>query len=156
MEAMLKTYTTAFPTHTSKGKAAASSVDEIVLLTGTTGRLGAHLLAQLLERKSVSKVYALDRPGAESQEDRQRKAFESWGLDLRLLSSGKLIPVETDCSKKDLGVGKALFNEVCDPIRSSSLVHLTQLDDIHRCGIQSRALFTMVSTTYRCLSLDYN
>lgn len=112
MESLVEAYTSTFPSHSAQAGVAAASVDEIVLLTGTTGRLGAHLLAQLLERKSVARVYALNRTGAGSIKERQRAAFESWELDVELLSGDKVKLIEADFSKKDLGVGEALFAEV--------------------------------------------
>lgn len=113
MQSLLETYTATFPSHLPQGRETAANIDEIVLLTGTTGRLGAHLLAQLSARKSVARVYALNRTGTGSIVERQRTAFESWGLDIGLLSDDKIVLVEADFSKKDLGVGAGLFSEVC-------------------------------------------
>nr|WGM49229.1 carboxylic acid reductase [Boreostereum vibrans] len=121
MQSMLETYASSFPSHSARGTAPAASVDEIVLLTGTTGRLGAHLLAQLLEKKSVARVYALNRAGVGNIEERQRATFDSWGLDVGLLRGDKVKLVEADFSKKDLGVGEGLFAEMRDSV--TSIIH---------------------------------
>lgn len=113
MEAMVKKYSVDFPVHTARGAAGAESLDEVVFVSGTSGRLGAHLLAQLLARSSVKRVYAANRPANEDIRERQRKTFESWGLDTGLLGSGRVVLVEADFSKADLGIGEALYNEVC-------------------------------------------
>lgn len=62
MVAMVAEYSTDFPVHSPRGAPAAKTVDEVVLVSGTSGRLGAHLLAQLLARPSVVRVYAVNRP----------------------------------------------------------------------------------------------
>lgn len=119
MEAMVEKYSVGFPIHTPRGAPAAESLDEVIFLSGTSGRLGAHLLAQLLARSSVKRVYAVNRPSKVDVKERQRKAFESWEMDMGLLESGRVILVEADCAKTDLGVGEALYNEVS--LRSLSL-----------------------------------
>ncbi|KAJ7618680.1 hypothetical protein FB45DRAFT_755992 [Roridomyces roridus] len=62
---------------------------EVVVVTGTTGALGSHLLAQLLSMDEISAVYAFNRPG-KNLEQRQHDAFTTYGLDARLLQSNKL------------------------------------------------------------------
>lgn len=113
MEAMVEKYGADLPVHRGGGGGAANSMDEVVLLSGTTGRLGAHLLAQLLAKSSVTKVYALNRPAKGSIAKRHQGAFANWGLDDALLSGEKLVLAEADFSKPDLGIGESLYNEVC-------------------------------------------
>ncbi|KAJ6487165.1 putative aminoadipate reductase [Mycena vitilis] len=84
-----------------------SSSDEIVvLLTGSTGGLGSHMLHILLNLASVERVYAFNRkgPGKVSCSERQRGAFADRGLDVSLLSSTKLVYLEGDTSRADLGL----------------------------------------------------
>lgn len=109
---MVEKYSVDFPVHRSGGVDGANSVDEVVLLTGTTGRLGSHLLAQLLAKPSVTKVYALNRAAKGSIAGRQHDAFVHWGLDEALLSGEKLVLAKADFSKSDLGIGEDLYNEV--------------------------------------------
>jgi hypothetical protein len=98
--------------HLSNG----SSGREVVVLTGSTGRLGCHLLAQLLANDSVEKVYALNRESSKStnfnQVERQNRAFEKWGLDLELLSSVKLRLIPCRYGEKRLGLDDATYDEV--------------------------------------------
>ncbi|KAL1943361.1 hypothetical protein VTO73DRAFT_4436 [Trametes versicolor] len=91
---------------------------ETVIVTGTTGRLGAHLLAQLLERANVAKVYALNRESSgsvQALEARQKAAFEQWGLDGALLTSGRVTLHVVDLAKTNFG----LSGEVYEEMRSS-------------------------------------
>ncbi|KAG8978199.1 hypothetical protein FRB94_004592 [Tulasnella sp. JGI-2019a] len=58
-------YTKDLPAHTPDASYPAPKDDEeVVVLTGSTGGLGSHLLAQLIEMRSVMRVYALNRDSA--------------------------------------------------------------------------------------------
>lgn len=84
---------------------------ETVLITGSTGRLGSHLLAQILSRKDVRRVYALNR-GRRGKE-RQVEAFEMWKLDKKLLEDKERVVFHgARLDTKDLGMGSALYEEV--------------------------------------------
>ena len=88
---------------------------EVVLVTGTTGRLGSHLLAQLLERPEVVRVYALNRESSgsvEALEKRSREAFKQWCLDESLLSSGRVSFHAVDLAKPEFGLSRGLYDEV--------------------------------------------
>lgn len=86
--------------------------DHVVVLTGSTGGLGSHLLASLLQREDVSVVYAFNRRSSSIQQ-RQKSIFEDRGLDVILLQSEKLMYVETDTSHDELGLDKELYQKVC-------------------------------------------
>jgi FlaA1/EpsC-like NDP-sugar epimerase len=50
----------------------------VVAITGTTGGLGSHLLAQLLKDSSIERIYALNRPSlADTVHEKQRRSFEA-------------------------------------------------------------------------------
>ena len=88
---------------------------ETVLVTGTTGRLGSHLLAQLLARPDVARVYALNRPAlgaSRSIEERTRSAFKLWGLDESLLTSDKVVLLVGDLTKAKFGLEAHVYDEV--------------------------------------------
>lgn len=94
---------------------------ETVILTGTTGRLGTHLLAQLLARDDVAKVYALNREptgSVQALEARQKAAFEQWGLDGSLLTSGKVTLHVVDLAKTNLGLSGEVYEQVSTACRS--------------------------------------
>ncbi len=86
-----------------------------VLLTGTTGRLGSHALAQLLQSPDVVKVYALNREKSGSDAallERQRAQFKLFGLDVGLLSSDKVSFRAVQFEKERLGLEEARYREV--------------------------------------------
>lgn len=89
----------------------------VVLLTGSTGTLGSYILADLLGRSEVSKIYVLNRfstaPGTYSSQ-RQFNAFEERGLNTRLLrASKKIFYLEGDISQDRLGLAAFTYERVC-------------------------------------------
>lgn len=113
MKQLLGKYTNAFPVHIpALGSNDQAQVSDVVLLTGSTGRVGCHLLAQLISNGSVTKVYALNRKGRSDVKRRQREAFRMWGLDVELADFAKVMFLEGDLSKADLGLGEQIYGEV--------------------------------------------
>lgn len=70
----------------------ASGFDHTILITGTTGGLGAHVLEHLLKSHLSTRVFALNRKhsSGDSASQRQSSAFASRGLDTGLLTSSRL------------------------------------------------------------------
>ena len=101
------------PKYVVADAAKAPTLPAIVLMTGTTGNLGADILAQLLPTERVSRVYTIERAGTSPAAYRQRSRFEDKGLDVRLLESGKLVTLEGDVSAENLGQSDAVYAEVC-------------------------------------------
>ncbi|TFK74139.1 putative aminoadipate reductase [Pluteus cervinus] len=83
-----------------------------VLVTGTTGNLGAHLLGQLLRDDRVGRVYALNRPSSKTSLERHQERFRDHGSDLTLLGSSKLVFLEGDTAQPLLGLEETQFTEV--------------------------------------------
>ena len=93
----------------------ANGVTEVVLVTGTTGRLGSHLLAQLLQRSDVARVYALNRDASGSEDNlkkRSRDAFKQWSLDESLLDDKRVSFHAVDLAKQNFGLSQSLYDEV--------------------------------------------
>jgi hypothetical protein len=82
------------------GTALADDTKRVVLVTGTTGGLGTHLLVALLLDPSVNEVFALNRRSRSALVDevygRQRAAFDKRGIRQELLESSKLTFVDAD------------------------------------------------------------
>jgi hypothetical protein len=91
-----------------------SAAGAVVLLTGSTGGLGSHLLESLLSNADVRKVYAYNRSSKTSASifDRQKDAFVDRGLDSALLCSEKLVFMEGNGALPKLGLQDSLFEEV--------------------------------------------
>ncbi|KAI0050801.1 acetyl-CoA synthetase-like protein [Auriscalpium vulgare] len=110
-KALVEKYGVNFPRHTPRSDCEEGTA-EVVLLTGTTGRLGSHLLAQLLSRSSVATVFALNRASKTSLASRQKEAFKSWSLDDGLINSPKLILVEGNFAAPKLGLDDELYTRI--------------------------------------------
>lgn len=80
------------------------SIGAVVLLTGSTGGLGSHILDLLLSLPSVERVYAFNRRGRIAVSERQNEAFVDRNLDLQSLSSDKLVYLEGDAVSEHLGL----------------------------------------------------
>ncbi|KAK8847380.1 hypothetical protein IAR55_005238 [Kwoniella newhampshirensis] len=78
---------------------------EVVVLTGATGSLGAHILDQLVRRPDVDRVICLSR--AKSHEDSFKRVQDSLAQRLRNLSreaQAKIVSFAADVNKSDLGL----------------------------------------------------
>ncbi|KAJ1310585.1 hypothetical protein OPQ81_007314 [Rhizoctonia solani] len=86
---------------------------ERVVVTGTTGGLGSHLLAQLLESDKVEKVWAMNRKSSKGNtRERQISSFDDKLLDTSLLKSEKLVFLDTDLEHPKLGLQDEMYNEI--------------------------------------------
>ncbi|KAF9072482.1 hypothetical protein BDP27DRAFT_1418094 [Rhodocollybia butyracea] len=86
---------------------------QYVLLTGSTGNLGAQILESLLRNESVAHVYTLNRPSSQSSMlDRHHARFQDKALDISLLSSPKLVLLAGETSRDDLGLAADVLNEL--------------------------------------------
>ncbi|KAL6298494.1 putative polyketide synthase [Sparassis latifolia] len=93
-----------------------SPSEHVVLVTGTTGALGCHIVARLLSMDEVKHVYGFNRTSTTGTALRARQAaiFAAQGLPSRLVDSPKLTLVEGDLAAEDLGVSDDIVNEVGD------------------------------------------
>ncbi|KIK57239.1 hypothetical protein GYMLUDRAFT_247199 [Collybiopsis luxurians FD-317 M1] len=116
MEDMIEKYSKGLDVPISRMTAVDESMartEEYVLLTGSTGNLGAQMLETLLAKEEVKRVYTLNRPSSRaSMMDRHRERFEDKGLNISLLSSPKLVFLEGETSHEDLGLSQERLNEL--------------------------------------------
>ncbi|KAF9556700.1 acetyl-CoA synthetase-like protein [Agrocybe pediades] len=97
---------------------------DVVLVTGTTGAFGAHILAELIDTTDVIRVYAVNRPSsitnARNLRDRQKEALLQKGLNANIIiTSEKLILIEADILLPGWGINKVLYEEI-----RSSVTHI--------------------------------
>ena len=107
--ALVSRFTSDFPARPATLKQV-KDPHEVVLLTGSTGGLGCHLLVELLADSSTKKVYALNR-GVETRQ-RQLDNLRKQGLDVGCVSSSKVTFLEGDLDKSYLGLSPVVYNEV--------------------------------------------
>lgn len=115
MKALVEKYSAKWPSPRWETSATTPTTGEMVLVTGSTGRVGSHLLAQLVQKPEVTHVYALNRePTGEAAklEARQREALRTWGLDPALLDRGKVTFLPADLAKPSFGLDEKIYGEV--------------------------------------------
>ncbi|CCM00168.1 uncharacterized protein FIBRA_02196 [Fibroporia radiculosa] len=119
---MVDTYTTGLPGRPSVD-ASLAECRKTVLITGTTGSLGVHMLAHLLQSGESEKLYALDRKrvGVSSM-SRQINAFTARALDCSLLITKRLVLLDGDLAKPLLGLEASEYEEL-----RASITHTVHL-----------------------------
>lgn len=87
---------------------------KVVLLTGGTGSLGTNILARLLGRDDVSRIYALSRAGSSgsTSKDRHVQAFEREHESKDILSDTRVEFLEGDTALDHFGLPNDKFEQV--------------------------------------------
>ncbi|KAJ5382604.1 hypothetical protein N7517_000515 [Penicillium concentricum] len=80
------------------------STPAVVIVTGATGSLGAHLVQSLAKRADVATVVCVNRHSSVPAHQRQAEAFSSRGITLSPTEQEKLRVYETDTAKPQLGL----------------------------------------------------
>ncbi|TVY83631.1 Non-canonical non-ribosomal peptide synthetase FUB8 [Lachnellula suecica] len=84
---------------------------EVVILTGTTGSLGAHILAQLLQNDNVNRIYCLVRANSpEAALDRVLSTLAAKHLPFKNISKIMALPASLD--RPDIGLESGLLDDV--------------------------------------------
>ncbi|KAI0890390.1 L-aminoadipate-semialdehyde dehydrogenase [Annulohypoxylon maeteangense] len=104
---------------------------EVILLTGATGSLGAHILSQVASIPGVKKVYCLVR--AKTSKDalsRVSSSLESRGLSSQVIME-KVVCLPSDFSQESLG----LDSSTLDTLRSSltTVIHSAWMVNFNVC-----------------------
>ncbi|KAH9946609.1 hypothetical protein B0H21DRAFT_693457 [Amylocystis lapponica] len=144
IEAMIAKYTVRLP-HTFT-KTARCDKDLVVVLTGSTGGLGSHLLAVLLQDARVVRVYALNRGTGLSE--RQRRAFDDACLPVGLLTSPKLVLLEAEFMQEYFGLEPAVLDEICSS--ATHIVHNAWKVDFN---LSLSSFESQIATSVRLLCL---
>jgi len=94
---------------------------DAVLLTGSTGFLGAHILAELME-KTDRPVYCLIRPHGDTSLDKhQHLALHRLGLDHILNAADRIRPIPGDLGEHGLGLSPLDHQRIQD--NCSHIIH---------------------------------
>ena len=112
----------AMPSSVSTRGAPNSARAQCILVTGATGSLGAHLVAELIARPDVKTVFCLNRVSRGSDaEQRQRKSLAEKGLQLESDDWAKLRIIETDASKTHLGLSDEQYDGIAQMV--TAVIH---------------------------------
>ncbi|KAH9834506.1 uncharacterized protein C8Q71DRAFT_849351 [Rhodofomes roseus] len=95
------TYTAWLPARAPEARVEDNDPERVILLTGTTGNLSAHVLALLLKDERTKRVYSA--------------AFDAAALPVGLLDSSKLLLLSANLTRDNLG----LPQDILDDIRST-------------------------------------
>jgi thioester reductase-like protein len=127
MEALIDEY----GTFTSQGPFRSPAVlqgerddSQCLLITGTTGSLGAHIAAKLSTSSRCSAIYCLVRaPSPIAAKIRLRKSLQARGLYHTLSSTArrKLIPLPADLTEPRLGLDEKAYDSLTSTI--TSVIH---------------------------------
>ena len=83
------------------------------VLTGATGTLGAHLLAQLIPLPYVTRVFCLVRQSNNNDAfARIQRALNDKGLGGSLAYQSKIVALESDLSQPDLGLSEIELDDI--------------------------------------------
>ncbi|KAL4781790.1 hypothetical protein BJX76DRAFT_369564 [Aspergillus varians] len=85
--------------------------EEVILLTGTTGSLGIHILSRLMRKDNVTKVYCLVRASDPSNAlDRILSNLASRSLPM--VNVSKIVALPSQLGSEDLGLDPLILNEL--------------------------------------------
>ncbi|RFU36300.1 hypothetical protein B7463_g91, partial [Scytalidium lignicola] len=96
--------------------------DRSVVLTGATGSLGIHILATLLHKTGVDKVYCLVRAStAEVAQQRIHHAFLTRGITMPENYERRIVSLPSNLAKRDLGLDPGVLLEMQNNV--SLIIH---------------------------------
>jgi aryl carrier-like protein len=119
MQNMATKYSVDFATHVPSAPAP-SDAGDVVLITGTTGTLGASVLNELVLCPTVRSIYALNRRSTDGRSlyERQKQALEDKGLESVIGDSAKIVLLEGDLTAPDFNLKPSTLQEVCVPLQN--------------------------------------
>lgn len=100
------------------------SPGDVILITGTTGGLGAATLAKLAYSESVYKIFAINRSAKDGSNlmKRQEKALESRGYDPTIASLSKVALIEANLTELGFGLEASIEKEILDSV--THIIHI--------------------------------
>lgn len=108
VDAYVEKYTAGFTVPAPSLTATAPRPDEkVVLVTGASGSLGGHVVLHLAQRADVKTVVCLNRENKAEPYARQHKALRDKGIRLPEALAHKLLVLQADTSRPQLGLSPA-------------------------------------------------
>ncbi len=113
MKLMVEKYSLQFPTHKPCENPTSVHHDTLVI-TGTTGSLGAALLAELMVAPNVAHIYAINRKSQKPLLERQMEAFQRMGLANAVIQpSTNVTFIEANLEEENLDLEPEILHKVC-------------------------------------------
>ncbi|KAL9594219.1 MAG: hypothetical protein Q9219_007152 [cf. Caloplaca sp. 3 TL-2023] len=95
------------PSASSHSVPASGSGGPCVLVTGATGSLGSHLVANLAEQSMIKQIVCINRRSSADAETRQQQAMTSRGIKVNAIALSKVKVLEADTSKPYMGLAQS-------------------------------------------------
>ncbi|PSR76147.1 hypothetical protein PHLCEN_2v8645 [Hermanssonia centrifuga] len=112
MKLMVDKYSIQFPTHKPCENPTSVHHDTLVI-TGTTGSLGAALLAELMVAPNVAHIYAINRKSQKPLLERQMEAFQRMGLANAVIQpSTNVTFIEANMQEENLGLEPEILHKI--------------------------------------------
>ena len=124
---LVRKYTHDFSSH--KPTAGITPHCDAVLITGTTGAIGANTLAELYKAFRVSRIIVLARKSVKPVSARQKKALEDRGLDPTIIDSPKITLLEGDLTSPGFGLADDVLLELKSII--THILHIGSLRGVY-------------------------
>ena len=113
MASLVHKYTESLPEVSSRKNQLLETKKLNVVLTGSTGSLGLHILRSLLDDPSIKRIYCLNR--SVNGRERQEQGFASLGLE-DSLDFPRVEFIQADFGKGQLGIPDVQFNELASSV----------------------------------------
>lgn len=107
--------------HSNLSSNVAPGLQNVVLLTGSTGGLGSHLVHCLAQRQDILKVICMIRGDNASPTEKLREALTSQGLELPRHCWAKIHAVAVDFAKAQFGLSSVEYKSL-----TNSVTHVVQ------------------------------
>lgn len=114
MRSLVAKYTSGFKNPKTLLPSSLGSRDCVVLVTGTTGVVGAHLLECLLHAPQITRIFLLNRTksGTQTMLERHQETFRAQSLDPTGLKTDKVVYLEGTLDKDHFGLSTDTFDEM--------------------------------------------
>ncbi|KAG2142363.1 hypothetical protein DEU56DRAFT_979550 [Suillus clintonianus] len=124
MRSLVAKYTSGFKSPKTLLPSSLNSRDCVVLVTGTTGVVGANLLECLLRVPQITRIILLNRtkPGTPTMMERHQEIFKAQSLDPTGLDTDKVVYLEGTLDKDHFGLSTDTFNEMARNV--THIVHV--------------------------------
>jgi hypothetical protein len=109
MLSMVETHSQGFRQHIPS---TATPNKNVVMITGTTGGLGAAVLAEMVASDDIDRVFAVNRKSSTLIAEKQATVLKCQGFDPAIAYSSKVILLEADVNVSNLGLSPDIFESV--------------------------------------------
>lgn len=117
-----------------------------ILITGATGFVGAHVLNQIIQEKSVSTVYVISRniskTSSVEEPDSILPIFEKYSLEYTPSNAKKIKVIYGNILEPNIGIHQELYQELTEKLDviyhvAAEVHHIKQYDELKKANVDS-------------------